>query len=106
MKGISFTGDLSVKEIRSRLRRIGRAREGDGRRGRLRDPPLHDGSSAARAKGIRVDLSGEKTALKVNYTLAKFRAEERSRRSRKKKYLSGTMTVTPDLSLRGRARTR
>ena len=52
--------------------------------------------------GIRVDLSGEKTALKVSYTLARFRAEDPLAALAGKRYLSGPMTVTPDLSFRGK----
>src|SRR3972149_3804295 len=52
--------------------------------------------------GVRVDLSGDRTALKGGYTLANFRAEEPLAALARKKDLSGTMTVTPDLSLRGK----
>jgi len=38
----------------------------------------------------------------VHYTLAKFRAEESLAALAQKKYLSGPMTVTPDLSARGK----
>jgi AsmA protein len=104
MKGITFTGDLSVKEIRSKDLAVSdmRAKVTAGA-GIYEIRPftmkLFGGGGSG---GIRVDLSGDRTALKVSYTLADFRAEEPLAALARKKYLSGTMTVTPDLSLRGK----
>jgi len=104
MKGISFTGDLSMKGIRSKDLAVSdvRAKVTAGA-GIYEIRPftmkLFGGEGTG---GVRVDLSGDRTALKVGYTLANFRAEEPLAALARKKYLSGTMTVTPDLSLRGK----
>jgi len=103
-KGISFSGDLSVKEVKTKDLSVSdvRAKVTAGA-GVYEIRPftmrLFGGTGEG---GIRVDLSGEKTALKVHYTLAKFRAEEPLAGLARKKYLSGPMTVIPDLSLRGK----
>ena len=103
-KRISFTGDLSVNEIRTKDFAISDVRaKVTGGAGVYEIRPftmkLFGGAGEG---GIRVDLSGETTELKVNYTLAKFRAEEPLAALARKKYLTGTMTLTPDLSLRGK----
>lgn len=103
-KGISFSGDLSVKEMKTKDFAVSDVRaKVTVAAGVCEIRPftmrLFGGAGEG---GIRVDLSGEKTALKVNYTLAKFRAEDPLAALAQKKYLSGPMTVTPDLSLRGR----
>ena len=103
-KGISFSGDLSVKEMKTKDRTVSdvRAKVTAGA-GVYEIRPftmkLFGGTGEG---GIRVDLSGEKTALKVHYTLTKFRAEESLAGLAQKEYLSGPMTVTPDLSARGK----
>lgn len=103
-KGISFSGNLSVKTLKTKDLAVAdvRAKVTAGA-GVYEIRPftmrLFGGTGEG---GIRVDLSGEKTALKVSYTLAKFRAEEPLAALARKKYLSGPMTVTPDLSLRGK----
>jgi uncharacterized protein involved in outer membrane biogenesis len=103
-KGISFSGDLSVKEMKTNAFTVSdvRAKVTAGA-GVYEIRPftmkLFGGTGEG---GIHVDLSGEKTALKVKYTLAKFRAEDSLAGLAQKKYLSGLMTVTPDLSLRGK----
>ena len=104
MKGISFTGDLSVKEMKTKDFAVSdvHAKVTAGAGVYEIRPFTMKLFGGAGEGGIRVDLSGEKTALKVNYTLAKFRAEEPLAALAQKKYLSGPMTVTPDLSLRGK----
>jgi AsmA protein len=104
LKGISFTGDLSVKEIRSKDLAVSdvRAKVTAGAGIYEIRPFTMKLFGGAGEGGIRVDLSGEKTELKVKYTLAKFRAEDPLAALAQKKYLSGPMTVTPDLSLRGK----
>ena len=103
-KGISFSGDLYMKEMKTKDRTVSdvRAKVTAGA-GVYEFRPftmkLFGGTGEG---GIRVDLSGEKTALKVNYTLTKFRAEESLAGLAQRKYLSGPMTVTPDLSARGK----
>ncbi len=103
-KGISFSGDLSVKEMKMKDLAVSDVRAKVTAGGGVYEirpfaMKLFGGTGEG---GIRVDLSGEKTALKVNYTLAMFRAEEPLAALARKKYLSGTMTVTPDFSLRGK----
>jgi len=104
MKGISFTGDLSVKGIRSKDFVISdvRAKVTAGAGVYEIRPVTLKLFGGAGEGGIRVDLSGEKTALKVGFTLAKFRVEEPLAALARKKYLTGTMTLTPDISLRGK----
>jgi AsmA protein len=103
-KGISFTGDLSVKEMKTKDLAVSdvRAKVTAGAGVYEIRPFTMKLFGGAGEGGIRVDLSGEKTALKVDYILAKFRAEEPLAALAQKKYLSGPMTVTPDLSLRGK----
>lgn len=100
-KGISFSGDLSVKEMKTKDLAVSNVRaKVTARAGVYEIRPftmrLFGGAGEG---GIRVDLSGEKPALKVKYTLAKFHAEAALA---KKKYLSGPMTMTPDLTFRGK----
>ncbi len=103
-KGISFTGDLSVKKMNSKDLAVSDMRAKVTAGGGVYEirPFTMKLFGGAGAGGIRVDLSGEIAALKVNYTLANFRAEEPLAALAQKKYLDGTMTVTPDLSLRGK----
>jgi AsmA protein len=102
-KGISFSGDLSVKEMKTKDRTVSdvRAKVTAGAGICEIRPFTMKLFGGAGEGGIRVDLSGDRMALKVSYTLANFRAEEPLAALAQKKYLSGTMTVTPDLSLRG-----
>ena len=103
-KGISFSGDLSAKELKTKDFTMTdvRAKVTAGA-GVYEFRPftmkLFGGTGEG---GIRVDLSGETPALKVKYTLAKFRSEESLAALAREKYLSGPMTVTPDLSFRGK----
>ena len=104
LNGISFSGDLSAKEMRTKDFTVSDVRtKVTAGAGVYEFHPftmkLFGGTGEG---GIRVDLSGEKTALKVKYTLAKFRAEESLAALAREKYLSGPMTVTPDLSFRGK----
>ena len=103
-RGISFSGDLSVKEMKTKDRAVSDVRaKVTAIAGVYEIRPftmkLFGGTGEG---GVRVDLSGEKTALKVHYTLAKFRAEESLAGLAQKEYLSGPMTVTQDLSARGK----
>jgi len=103
-KGISFIGDLSVKGIRSKDLAVSDARAKVTAGAGIYEirPLAMKLFGGAGTGGIRVDLSGDRPALKVSYTLADFRAEEPLAALARKKYLTGTMTVTPDLSLRGK----
>jgi len=103
-KGISFVGDLSVKGLKSTDLAVSDVRaKVTAASGVYRIRPftmrLFGGAGEG---GILVDLSGKTPALAVNYTLSKFRAEESLASLSRKRYLSGPMTVTPDLSLRGK----
>ena len=103
-KGVSFSGDLSVKEMKARDRAVSDVRAKVTAGGGVYEirpftMKLFGGTGEG---GVRIDLSGERTALKVLYTLSKFRAEESLAGVARNKYLSGPMTVTPDLSARGK----
>jgi len=103
-KAVSFTGDLAVKEAKTKDFAVSDVRAKVTAGGGVYEirpftMKLFGGSGEG---GIRVDLSGDRTALKVNYTLAKFRAEEPLAALSKKKHLSGPMTLAPDLSFRGK----
>ncbi len=100
-KGISFSGDLSAKELKKKDLAVTDVRAKVTARAGVYEfrPFTMKLFGGAGEGGIRVDLSGEKPALKVKYTLAKFRAEAALG---EKKYLSGPMTMTPDLSFRGK----
>jgi len=104
LKGISFSGDLSVKEMKTKDRAVSdvRAKVTAGAGVYEIRPFTMKLFGGAGEGGIRIDLSGEKTILKVNYTLAKFRAEESLAALAQSKYLSGPVTMTPDLSARGK----
>lgn len=101
---ISFSGDLSVKEMKTKDLTVSdvRAKVTAGAGVYEVRPFTMKLFGGAGEGGIRVDLSGEKAAMKVSYTLTKFRAEEPLATLSQRKYLSGPMTVTPDLSLRGK----
>lgn len=104
LKGVSFSGDLSVKEMKTKHLAVSdvRAKVTAGAGVYEIRPFTMKLFGGAGEGGIRVDLSGEKTAVKVDYTVSKFRAEEPLAALARKKYLSGPMTVTPDLFLRGK----
>ena len=103
-KGISFSGDLSVKEMKTRDLAVSdvRAKVTAGAGVYEIRPFTMKLFGGAGEGGIRIDLSGERAALKVHYTLAKFFAEEPLAALAQRKYLSGPMTVTPDLTARGK----
>jgi uncharacterized protein involved in outer membrane biogenesis len=103
-KGISFSGDLSAKEMKTKDFTASdvHAKVAAGAGVYEFRPLTMKLFGGAGQGGIRVDLSGETPALKVNCTLSKFRAEESLAGLAQEKYLSGTMTVTPDLSFRGK----
>ena len=103
-KGISFSGDLSAKEMKTKDFTAADVRtKVTAGAGVYEIRPftikLFGGAGEG---GIRVDLSGETPSLRVKYSLAKFRAEESLAGLAQGKYLSGPMTVTPDLSARGK----
>jgi len=103
-KGISFSGDLSVKEVKTKDLAVSDVRAKVAAGGGVCEirPLTMKLFGGAGEGGIRLDLSGEKTGLKVTYTLAKFRAEESLAGFARKKYLSGPVAMTSDLSARGK----
>lgn len=103
-KGISCSGDLSAKEMKAKDLDMSdvRAKVTAGAGVYEFRPFTMKLFGGAGEGGIRVDLSGETPALKVKYTLTKFHAEESLAALAREKYLSGPMTVTPDLSFRGK----
>jgi AsmA protein len=52
--------------------------------------------------GIRIDLPQPKTVVQQKYTLYNFRAEESLAAIAGKRYLSGPLTLSPDLAFRGK----
>ena len=104
LKEFSFSGELSVKEMKTKDFTVSdvRTKVTAGAGVYVIRPFTMKLFGGTGEGGIHVDLSGEKTDLKVTYTLAKFRAEDSLAGLAQKKYLSGPMTVTPDLSLRGK----
>lgn len=102
-KGISFSGDLSAKEVKTKDFTVSDMRaKVTAEAGVYEIRPftmrLFGGTGEG---GIRLDLSGETPTMKVNYTLAKFSAGESLAAFAREKFLTGPMTVTEDLSLRG-----
>jgi AsmA protein len=103
-RAISFTGKLRVKEVRVADRSVAdvdakvtvSAGVCDIRPFTMK---LFGGKGEG---GIRVDLTKENPAAQVKYTLSNFRAEESLAAIAKKKYLSGPMTLSPDLAFRGK----
>ncbi|MGE5189436.1 MAG: AsmA family protein [Gemmatimonadota bacterium] len=104
VKALSFTGDLrvadlkdgnvSASEIRAAVKAAG---------GVFRVRPLAMRMFGGSGDGeVDVDLSGPATAVKVRYALSGFRAAEALAAVSKKATLSGPLSLTADLSLRGR----
>jgi len=103
-RGISFTGELRVKEVRGKDLAVS---DVDAKvaasRGVYDIRPFTMRLFGGKGDGeIVVDLSKEKPDVRVKYTLAKFRAEESLAAISQKKSLSGPMTLVPDLSFRGK----
>lgn len=102
-KGISFSGDLSVKEMKTKDLAVSdvRAKVTAGAGVYEIRPFTMKLFGGAGEGGIRVDLSRQKPDVHVKYVLARFRAEESLASISRKKSLSGPMTIVPDLSFRG-----
>lgn len=103
-KGVSFTGELRVKEIAAKDRSVSDVDAKVVAAGGVYDirpftMKLFGGKGEG---GIRVDLSKEKTDVQVKYALSKFRAEESLAAVSQKKFLSGPLTVEPELSFHGK----
>jgi len=103
-RGISFTGQLRVKEVRGKDLAVS---DVDAKvaasRGVYDIRPFTMKLFGGKGDGeILVDLSKERPDVRVKYTLAKFRAEESLAAVSQKKFLSGPLTLVPDLAFRGK----
>jgi len=103
-KRISFRGTLKVKEVKGADRTVSDldakvAFSGGVCEIRPFTMKLFGGKGEG---GIRVDLTKEKPGVQLKYTLSNFRAEESLAAIARKKYLSGPMTLSPELSFRGK----
>ncbi len=104
MKTLSFTGDLKVAGFKA-----GNVAASDvratvqGANGVFHIRPLTMRMFGGSGKGeIDADLSGESKAIKIRYTLSDFKAEDALATVSKKNAISGPLSITPDLSLRGK----
>ncbi len=103
-KTLSFTGDLKLAGFRagnvaaSDVRATVKAANGVFHVG-----PLTMRMFGGSGKGeIDADLSGDSKVVKVRYTLTGFRAEEALSTVSKKNTVSGPLSISPDLSFRGK----
>jgi AsmA protein len=102
-KGIRFTGDLRAKELRTGDLSVSDVKAKVAASGGICDVrpftmKLFGGTGEG---GIRADLSMGEPVLRIDCTLTGFRAEESLAAVSKEKRLSGPLTLSPDLSLRG-----
>jgi uncharacterized protein involved in outer membrane biogenesis len=102
-KGVSFSGDLSVKEMKTKDLAVSdvRAKVTAGAGVYEIRPFTMRLFGGAGEGGIRIDLSRQKPDVHVKYALSKFRAEETIAAISRNKSLSGPMTIVPDLFFRG-----
>jgi AsmA protein len=103
-KGIYFAGELRVKEVKGRDLSVSDVdAKVTATAGVIDVRPFTMKLFGGKGEGgIRIDLSKERTAAQVKYTLSNFRAEESLAAVARKKYLSGPMTLSPDLAFRGK----
>jgi len=100
---LSFLGDVKAGEIQAANLTLsgvsGKIKAGNG----IYDlRPLSMRLFGGSGEGsIRFDTSGDKTGVEIRYTLSNFRAEQALAAVSKKKGLSGPMTASPVLSMRG-----
>ena len=104
VKTLSFSGDLKIGAFRA-----GNVSASDVRAavkassGVFRVSPLTMKMFGGSGKGeIDADLSGDSTAVRVRYTLSGFRAENALSAVSPKNPVSGPLTLSPDLSFRGK----
>ncbi len=104
MKTLSFTGDLKIAGVRAGNVAVSDFQAGvQAANGVFHVRPLTMRMFGGSGKGeIDADLSGEATAVKVRYTLSGFRAEEALSVVSRKNTVSGPLSITPDLSFRGK----
>ncbi len=104
LKTLSFTGDLKIAGLRAgnvSATDVRAAVQAAG--GVIRVSPLTMRMFGGSGKGeIDADLSGDATAVKVRYTLSGFRAEDALSTVSRKSTVAGPLTISPDLSLRGK----
>lgn len=102
-KGISFAGEMRVKDIKGKdLALTDLDAKITASAGVYDFRPFTMELFGGKGEGgVRVDLTREKPDVQVRYTLSKFRAEESLATISQKKYLSGPMTLVPELSFRG-----
>jgi AsmA protein len=101
---ISFTGKLRAREVKSADRSVSDLDAKLAVSGGVCEiqpftMKLFGGKGEG---GIRVDLTKEQTGVRLRYTLSNFRAEESLAAIAGKKHLSGAMTLSPELSFRGK----
>jgi AsmA protein len=103
VKGIRFSGTLGVKAITSRDLAVSDvAANVTAANGVYDVRPFTMKLFGGKGEGeIHADLSKEKPDLKVNYTVSNFRAEESLAAVSAKKYLSGPLTLSENLSFQG-----
>lgn len=103
-KAISFTGKVRVKEVKVADRSVADVEaKVTVSAGACEIRPFTMKLFGGKGEGgIRIDLTKEKPGVQLKYTLSGFRAEESLAAIAKKKYLSGPMTLSPDLSFRGK----
>ncbi len=107
-KGIRFSGELRIKELKTPEMTVRDIEANVAASGGVYDArpftmKLFGGKGEG---GIRADLSKGEPVLRIGYTLADFRAEESLAAVSKEKRLSGPLTLSPDLSLRGNSTDR
>ncbi|RJP22042.1 MAG: AsmA family protein [Deltaproteobacteria bacterium] len=102
--GVSFTGTLRLKELAAKDLSVSDVAATVSASGGIYDiRPFTMKLFGGRGEGgIRVDLSKEKADVEVKYALSEFRAEESLAAVSGKKFLSGPLTIEPDLSFHGK----
>ncbi|MBI5905022.1 MAG: AsmA family protein [Deltaproteobacteria bacterium] len=104
IRGLSFLGTLRFAELSSKELSVSDVDAAVSASGGIYDirpftMKLFGGKGEG---GIRVDLSKERADVQVKYALSKFRAEESLAVVSRKKFLSGPLTIEPDLSFHGK----
>jgi AsmA protein len=104
MKTLSFSGDLQIRGFRAgnvSATDVRGAIQAAG--GIFHVRPITMRMFGGSGKGeIDADLSGDSNAVRVRYTLSDFRAEDALSTMSRKNILSGPLSITPDLSFRGK----
>ncbi len=103
-RGISFTGKLMIGEVKTKGFTVSDVRASvTAGNGVYEIRPFTMRLFGGKGEGeIRADLSKRAPTVSVKYKLADFRAEDAVAAFTRKKTLSGPMTLSPDLSFRGK----